>query len=63
MRPGSPDPRCATWEPPVSPFGLLEEQLYHDPWKVFLACLLLCRTHANQARSCRAAILTSCSGP
>ena len=46
----SPPPQQSTWEPPVSPFGLIEEQVFHNPWKVFLACLLLNRTSATQVR-------------
>ena len=41
-----------TWEPPVSPYGLLEEEevIFRDPWKLFLACILLNRTTAVQVR-------------
>lgn len=35
------DPRQAVWHPPVSPYGLLEEVLYQDPWKLLVACMLL----------------------
>jgi len=45
---GDPDPRLSTWEPPVSPFGLIEEELYHDPWKLLLACMLLNKTSGKQ---------------
>lgn len=44
------DPRVATWEPPASPYGLLEEQLYEDPWRVLVACLLLNKTSATMVR-------------
>eukprot|EP00892_Ulva_mutabilis_P012444 jgi/Ulvmu1/9572/UM054_0002.1 len=50
VRSNSPPPQQSTWEPPVSPFGLIEEQLFHNPWKVFLACILLNRTSATQLR-------------
>lgn len=42
-----------TWEPPVSPYGLLEEEevIFKDPWKLFLSCILLNRTTAVQVRS------------
>ena len=40
LRPGD-NPRQATWVPPVSPYGLIEEQLYDDPWKLLVACMLL----------------------
>ena len=35
------DPRQALWHPPASPYGLLEEVLYEDPWKLLVACMLL----------------------
>ena len=40
LKPGD-NPRQATWVPPVSPYGLIEEQLYDDPWKLLVACMLL----------------------
>lgn len=42
-----------SWEPPVSPYGLLEEEevIFKDPWKLFLSCILLNRTTAVQVRS------------
>ncbi|ONK60976.1 uncharacterized protein A4U43_C08F24700 [Asparagus officinalis] len=30
-----------TWEPPVSPYGLLQECHYTDPWRVLIICMLL----------------------
>lgn len=41
------------WEPPVSPYGLLEEEqvIFRDPWKLFISCILLNRTTAVQVRS------------
>lgn len=44
------DPRIATWEPPPSPFGLIEEVLYHDPWKLLMACMLLNKTSGRAVR-------------
>lgn len=44
------DPRQVLWEPPVSPYGLLEEELYMDPWKLLVACMLLNKTSAMQVR-------------
>ena len=38
------------WIPPVSPYGLLEEELYKDPWKLFVSCILLNKTSAVQVR-------------
>lgn len=37
---------AGSWVPPPSPFGLLQETLYADPWKVLVACLLLNKTSA-----------------
>lgn len=28
-----------TWIPPKSPYDLLQEQIYSDPWKVFVCCI------------------------
>jgi methyl-CpG-binding domain protein 4 len=38
------------WEPPASPFGLIEEQLFTNPWKLLVACLLLNKTTAQAVR-------------
>ncbi|EIE24531.1 DNA glycosylase [Coccomyxa subellipsoidea C-169] len=38
------DPRVSLWEPPQSPFGLIEEQLFGNPWKLLVACILLNKT-------------------
>ena len=27
------------WVPPRSPYNLIQEQLWHDPWKIFVACI------------------------
>ena len=35
------DPRQALWHPPASPYGLIEEYLYQEPWKLLVACMLL----------------------
>jgi len=45
------DPRKAAWVPPVSPYGLLEEEVYENPWKLLVACLLLNKTSATQVRN------------
>ncbi|KAK9823023.1 hypothetical protein WJX81_008257 [Elliptochloris bilobata] len=45
------DPRVATWEPPASPFGLVEEELYGDPWRLLVACILLNKTSITQVRA------------
>ncbi|KAK3276751.1 hypothetical protein CYMTET_15201, partial [Cymbomonas tetramitiformis] len=36
------------WLPPKSPFGLLEEILWHDPWKLLLSCMMLNQTGRRQ---------------
>ena len=28
-----------TWLPPKSPYNLIQEQLWQDPWKIFVACI------------------------
>jgi methyl-CpG-binding domain protein 4 len=28
-----------SWIPPKSPYNLIQEQLWHDPWKIFVACI------------------------
>lgn len=38
------DMKIALWEPPVSPYFLIEEVLYNDPWKLLVACMLLNKT-------------------
>ena len=42
------DPRVSVFEPPASPYGLIEEQLYDNPWKLLAACILLNKTAASQ---------------
>lgn len=37
-----------TWVPPVSPYGLIQEKLYKDPWKLLVACMLLNKTAGQQ---------------
>ena len=27
------------WIPPKSPYNLIQEQLWNDPWKIFVACI------------------------
>ena len=27
------------WKPPKSPYGLIQEELYEDPWKVLVSCI------------------------
>lgn len=28
-----------TWAPPKSPYNLIQEYLWQDPWKIFVACI------------------------
>ena len=40
--PGSgPEPVRHWWAPPLSPFGLLEEILWQDEWKLLVSCMML----------------------
>lgn len=41
---GTEDMKRALWEPPASPYCLIEEILYEDPWKLLVACMLLNKT-------------------
>jgi methyl-CpG-binding domain protein 4 len=27
------------WKPPKSPYNLIQEKLWHDPWRLFVACI------------------------
>ncbi|CAA0808211.1 DNA glycosylase superfamily protein, partial [Striga hermonthica] len=38
------------WVPPRSPFSLLQEDHFFDPWRVLVICMLLNRTTGLQAR-------------
>jgi len=42
------NPYTVLWRPPVSPYGLLEEELYADPWKLLVGCMLLNKTSGVQ---------------
>eukprot|EP01026_Neomeris_dumetosa_P052301 TRINITY_DN46239_c0_g1_i3.p1 TRINITY_DN46239_c0_g1~~TRINITY_DN46239_c0_g1_i3.p1 ORF type:complete len:264 (+),score=31.86 TRINITY_DN46239_c0_g1_i3:52-792(+) len=46
--PEDEDARQHTWTPPASSYGLIQEQLYKDPWKVLVACMMLNRTSGRQ---------------
>jgi len=28
-----------SWKPPKSPYNLIQEHLWEDPWKIFVACI------------------------
>ena len=38
-----PDP-AEKWTPPRSPYNLVQESLFHDPWKLLVATIFLNRT-------------------
>ncbi|CAN0106066.1 unnamed protein product [Lampetra fluviatilis] len=37
------------WTPPRSPFNLVQETLFHDPWKLLVATIFLNKTSGRQA--------------
>ena len=37
------------WLPPKSPFNLIQESLFHDPWKLLIATIFLNRTSGGKA--------------
>ena len=37
------------WIPPKSPFNLIQESLFHDPWKLLVATIFLNRTSGRKA--------------
>ena len=37
------------WIPPKSPFNLIQESLFHDPWKLLIATIFLNRTTGRKA--------------
>ncbi|XP_069692966.1 methyl-CpG-binding domain protein 4-like isoform X3 [Periplaneta americana] len=37
------------WTPPRSPFNLVQETLYHDPWQLLVATTFLTRTSGEAA--------------
>ncbi|XP_076469108.1 uncharacterized protein LOC143299667 [Babylonia areolata] len=37
------------WTPPRSPFNLIQESLFHDPWKLLIATIFLNKTRADVA--------------
>ena len=36
--------RDVKWTPPKSPYNLVQESLYHDPWKLLIGTIFLNRT-------------------
>ncbi|KAH7426558.1 hypothetical protein KP509_10G006000 [Ceratopteris richardii] len=47
---GQRDISNKTWVPPISVHALIQEELYQDPWKVLVACMLLNKTSGTQMR-------------
>ncbi|XP_052779116.1 uncharacterized protein LOC128216562 [Mya arenaria] len=41
--------RDMLWAPPKSPYNLVQESLFHDPWKLLIATIFLNRTTGNAA--------------
>ena len=37
------------WNPPKSPYNLIQERLYSDPWKILVACIFCNLTRRFQA--------------
>ncbi|XP_038054571.1 methyl-CpG-binding domain protein 4-like isoform X2 [Patiria miniata] len=44
-----PKPTGKKWTPPKSPFNLVQESLFHDPWKLLVATMFLNRTTGVKA--------------
>ncbi|XP_022102507.1 methyl-CpG-binding domain protein 4-like [Acanthaster planci] len=44
-----PKPSAEKWTPPKSPFNLVQESLFHDPWKLLVATMFLNRTTGVKA--------------
>ena len=38
-----------SWSPPKSPYNLIQEYLWEDPWKIFVACIFCNLTKRVQA--------------
>ncbi|XP_048427345.1 uncharacterized protein LOC103934904 [Pyrus x bretschneideri] len=49
-----------TWVPPRSEHGLIQEDHYHDPWRVLVICMLLNRTRGLQAKRVISDLFTLC---
>ncbi|ESO84369.1 hypothetical protein LOTGIDRAFT_196777 [Lottia gigantea] len=41
--------KVLTWTPPKSPFNLIQESLFHDPWKLLIATIFLNKTTGTAA--------------
>ncbi|KAL8540005.1 hypothetical protein ACS0TY_001558 [Phlomoides rotata] len=51
---------CNTWIPPRSPFNLLQEDHWFDPWRVLVICMLLNQTTGRQAERVLANLFQLC---
>ncbi|PQM35587.1 glutamic acid-rich protein isoform X1 [Prunus yedoensis var. nudiflora] len=49
-----------TWIPPRSEYGLMQEDHFHDPWRVLVICMLLNQTTGLQARRVISDLFTLC---
>ncbi|XP_067015273.2 methyl-CpG-binding domain protein 4-like [Anabrus simplex] len=47
--PGVHKSRHVKWTPPRSPFNLIQETLYHDPWQLLIATIFLNKTSCEVA--------------
>ena len=41
--------KTSNWVPPKSPYNLIQEQLWEDPWKIFVVCIFCNLTKRVQA--------------
>lgn len=46
------------WTPPRSPFNLVQEILFHDPWKLLIATIFLNKTSGKQSYTMQNLALT-----
>lgn len=46
------------WTPPRSPYNLVQETLFHDPWKLLVATVFLNKTSGEVQHSRRAGTLS-----
>lgn len=44
--------RDTMWTPPKSPYSLIQESLYHDPWKLLIGTIFLNRTTGEAKSPC-----------
>lgn len=39
-----------SWVPPRSPYNLIQELLYHDPWKLLVSTMFLQKSSGNNCK-------------